>query len=110
MSQRKKNTNIDLEESFSLLIFMLHHPPWFKKDTYEHRDMLFESFEDIKLDDVYRALDYYTKYDAEFQVWLYDRSAPLYKRNIRTTYFDCTNYYYDISKPDIDELDEDGTS
>ncbi len=70
--------------------------------------MLFESFEDIKLDDIYRALDYYTKYGAEFQVWLYDHSAPLYKRNIRTTYFDCTNYYYDISKPDIDELDEDG--
>lgn len=105
---KKENTNIDLEKIFSLLVFMRIIRPGSKKDTYEHRDMLFESFEDIKLDDVYRALDYYTKYDAEFQVWLYDHSAPLYKRNIRTTYFDCTNYYYDISKPDIDELDEDG--
>ena len=105
---KKENTNIDLEKIFSLLVFMRIIRPGSKKDTYEHKDMLFESFEDIKLDDVYRALDYYTKYDAEFQVWLYDHSAPLYKRNIRTTYFDCTNYYYDISKPDIDELDEDG--
>ena len=105
---KKENTNIDLEKIFSLLVFMRIIRPGSKKDTYEHRDMLFESFEDIKLDDVYRALDYYTKYGAEFQVWLYDHSAPLYKRNIRTTYFDCTNYYYDISKPDIDELDEDG--
>lgn len=105
---KKENTNIDLEKIFSLLVFMRIIRPGSKKDTYEHRDMLFESFDDIKLDDVYRALDYYTKYDAEFQVWLYDHSAPLYKRNIRTTYFDCTNYYYDISKPDIDELDEDG--
>ena len=105
---KKENTNIDLEKIFSLLVFMRIIRPGSKKDTYEHRDMLFESFEDIKLDDVYRALDYYTKYDAEFQVWLYDHSAPLYKRNIRTTYFDCTNYYYDISKLDIDELDEDG--
>ena len=105
---KKENTNIDLEKIFSLLVFMRIIRPGSKKDNYEHRDMLFESFEDIKLDDVYRALDYYTKYDAEFQVWLYDHSAPLYKRNIRTTYFDCTNYYYDISKPDIDELDEDG--
>ena len=105
---KKENTNIDLEKIFSLLVFMRIIRPGSKKDTYEHRDMLFESFEDIKLDDIYRALDYYTKYDAEFQVWLYDHSAPLYKRNIRTTYFDCTNYYYDISKPDIDELDEDG--
>lgn len=105
---KKENTNIDLEKIFFLLVFMRIIRPGSKKDTYEHRDMLFESFEDIKLDDVYRALDYYTKYDAEFQVWLYDHSAPLYKRNIRTTYFDCTNYYYDISKPDIDELDEDG--
>lgn len=105
---KKENTNIDLEKIFSLLVFMRIIRPGSKKDNYEHRDMLFESFEDIKLDDVYRALDYYTKYGAEFQVWLYDHSAPLYKRNIRTTYFDCTNYYYDISKPDIDELDEDG--
>ena len=105
---KKENTNIDLEKIFSLLVFMRIIRPGSKKDTYEHKDMLFESFDDIKLDDVYRALDYYTKYDAEFQVWLYDHSAPLYKRNIRTTYFDCTNYYYDISKPDIDELDEDG--
>lgn len=105
---KKEKTNIDLEKIFSLLVFMRIIRPGSKKDTYEHRDMLFESFEDIKLDDVYRALDYYTKYDAEFQVWLYDHSAPLYKRNIRMTYFDCTNYYYDISKPDIDELDEDG--
>lgn len=105
---KKENTNIDLEKIFSLLVFMRIIRPGSKKDTYEHRDMLFESFDDIKLDDVYRALDYYTKYDAEFQVWLYDHSAPLYKRDIRTTYFDCTNYYYDISKPDIDELDEDG--
>ena len=106
---KKENTNIDLEKIFSLLVFMRIIRPGSKKDTYEHKDMLFESFDDIKLDDVYRALDYYTKYDAEFQIWLYDHSAPLYKRNIRTTYFDCTNYYYDISKPDIDELDEDGT-
>ena len=105
---KKENTNIELEKIFSLLVFMRIIRPGSKKDTYEHKDMLFESFDDIKLDDVYRALDYYTKYDAEFQVWLYDHSAPLYKRNIRTTYFDCTNYYYDISKPDIDELDEDG--
>lgn len=23
-------------------------------------------------------------------------------------YFDCTNYYYDISKPDVDDLDDEG--
>ena len=53
------------------------------------------------------ARPYYTKCDSEFQMWLYDHSTPLHKCNICATYFDCTTYYYDISKSDINDHDED---
>ena len=53
------------------------------------------------------ARPYYTKCDSEFQMWLYYHSTPLHKCNICATYFDCTTYYYDISKSDIDDHDED---
>lgn len=105
---KKEKTTLDLEKIFEMLVFMRILHPGSKKRTYEHKDFLFESFAGFSLDDVYRALDYYTKYDADFQVWLYDHSAPLYHRDIKTTYFDCTNYYYDISKPDMDDLDDNG--
>lgn len=105
---KKEKTNLNLEKIFEMLVFMRILHPGSKKYTYEHKEVLFETFDGFTLDDVYRALDYYTKYDADFQVWLYDHSAPLYHRDIHTTYFDCTNYYYDISKPDIDDLDTNG--
>lgn len=106
--QKKENTSIDLAGIFSLLVFMRIIKPGSKKFTFEHSDSLFEPYRDLKLDDIYRSLDYYTKYDSDFQTWLYDHSAPLYSRDVHTTYFDCTNYYYDISRPDVDDTDDDG--
>lgn len=105
---KKEKTSLKLDKIFSLLVYMRIIRPGSKKDTFEHKDLLFESFDGFTLDDVHRALDHYTKYDSEFQQWLYDHSAPLYNRDVKTTYFDCTNYYYDISKPDVDDVDHEG--
>lgn len=105
---KKEKTSLKLDKIFSLLVYMRIIRPGSKKDTFEHKGLLFESFDGFTLDDVYRALDHYTKYDSEFQQWLYDHSAPLYNRDVKTTYFDCTNYYYDISKPDVDDVDHEG--
>lgn len=105
---KKEKTNLDLEKIFAMLVYMRIIDPGSKKYSYEHKERLFESFDGFSLDDVYRSLDYYTKHDREFQQWLYERSAPIYDREISTTYFDCTNYYYDISKPDTDDVDDEG--
>lgn len=105
---KKEKTSLKLDKIFSLLVYMRIIRPGSKKDTFEHKGLLFESFDGFTLDDVHRALDHYTKYDSEFQQWLYDHSAPLYNRDVKTTYFDCTNYYYDISKPDVDDVDHEG--
>ena len=98
----------DLNGIFQLLVYMRIIFPASKKATFDERNRLYESFGDFELEDVYRALDIISAHDAELQKWLYDHSCTSYKRDMSISYFDCTNYYWDISKPDMDELDDDG--
>ena len=105
-SGRKFDFNPD--KIFQLLVYSRIVNPGSKKYTYETRGMLFEDFGDFTLDDIYHALDFFDEHEEELQHWLYDHSVTKYKRDVKVGYFDCTNYYYDISKPDIDDLDEDG--
>ena len=104
----KEDTSLPVEKIFELLVFSRIINPGSKKYTYENKDFLFEKFDGFSLDDVYRALDIITKYDEDLQRWIYDHSVTIYKRDISATYFDCTNYYYDVSSPDEDEKDDDG--
>ncbi len=98
----------DLNKIFELMVYSRILFPASKKKTYENRNVFFENFSDIALEDVYRALTIFSDNDEELQKWIYDHSVTKYNRDLSSTYFDCTNYYYDISKPDIDDLDEDG--
>lgn len=98
----------DLNGIFQLLVYMRIIYPASKKATYDDRNRLYESFGNFELEDVYRALDIISAHDTELQKWLYDHSCISYKRDMSVSYFDCTNYYWDISRPDVDELDEDG--
>lgn len=96
------------DKIFQLLVYSRIINPGSKKYTYETRDVLFEDFGDFTLDDIYNALDFFSEYEEDLQKWIYDHSVTKYHRELNIGYFDCTNYYYDISKPDIDELDDDG--
>ena len=104
----KEDTKLEVEKIFELLVFSRIINPGSKKYSYENKDFFFEKFDGFKLDDVYRALDIITKYDEELQRWIYDHSVTIYKRDLSATYFDCTNYYYDVSSPDEDEIDDEG--
>ena len=82
--------------------------PASKKKSYEQMGKFFESFGDFSMDDVYSALIIFGGNERKLQKWIYDHSVTKYHRDLETVYFDCTNYYYDISKPDIDDLDDEG--
>ena len=99
----------DLNKIFQLLVFSRIISPASKKKTFESRNLFFESFGDFQLEDVYRALDIFSENDKDFQQWLYDHSCTKYDRDMSVSYFDCTNYYWDVSKPDSDEYKDDGT-
>lgn len=105
---KQHNFEYDLNRIFQLLVFSRIIAPASKLSTWHNRDLLFEDYSDIDLKDIYRALDIFSKYDWDLQSWIYEHSCIKYKRDLSVTYFDCTNYYWDVSKPDIDELDEEG--
>ena len=43
------------------------------------------------------------------QKWIYENSQKIFERDMSVSYFDCTNYYFDIGRPDVDELNDEVT-
>lgn len=98
----------DANKIFQMLVFSRILFPASKKKSYESQSIFFEDFGDFSLDDVYHALDIFAENEEALQTWIYDHSVTKYNRDISVGYFDCTNYYYDISKPDVDDMDDQG--
>ncbi len=107
---RLKNTSIkyDLEAVFRLLVFSRILYPASKLETFHAKDAYFEKMEGFSEKDVYKALDLFDRYDEELQKWIFDHSSNICKRDMSVSYFDCTNYYFDIGRPDMDTFDDDG--
>ncbi len=107
-----KCSNLSLDYSidkiFRLLVFSRLLFPASKKKTFEQRNIFFENFEGFNLDSVYYALDIIAKNQNSLQKWIFEHSENICKRDLSVSYFDCTNYYFDISHPDIDTLDDNG--
>ncbi len=103
---RNLSVQFSTDRIFRLLVFSRILYPASKKKTYEQRHQFFEGFDGFSLDDVYHALDIICENSGALQKWIYERSDKLCQRDLSVTYFDCTNYYFDISAPDIDLLDD----
>lgn len=105
---RNRSIHYNAELIFRLLVFSRILYPGSKKETYDKKDILFEKIEGFSLDDVYHALDLIYEYQEDLQKWIYEHSAKICERDLSVSYFDCTNYYFDIGRPDLDTLDENG--
>jgi len=73
--------------------------PGSKKKAFEEKGRFFERF-DFSLDDVYRALSHFAKVGTELQQTMYERVRAKYGSDTSIIYYDVTNYYFHISKPD----------
>ena len=104
---KDRKNEYDGEKIFELLVFARIINPGSKKYTFDNRAFLFEEY-DFEYEDVMHALDIYGKYERQLQKWIYDHSITRYDRDLSLGYFDCTNFYYDISCPDSDVLDDQG--
>ena len=105
---RNRSIKYDFELIFRLLVFSRVLYPASKRETYRHKGIYFENLDGFSIDDVYHALDLIDEHQKALQKWIYDRSGKLCKRDLSVAYFDCTNYYFDIGRPDVDILDEEG--
>lgn len=108
--QKKTSIQYDLDAVFRLLVFSRILYPGSKMDTFNKRDIYFEKMDGFALEDVYRALDIFDQYDEELQKWIYEHSSAICERDMSVSYFDCTNYYFDIGRSDMDTFDETGNS
>lgn len=108
--RKLRNTAIkyDLEAVFRLLVFSRILYPASKLETFHSKDIYFEKIDGFTQKDVYKALDLFDRYDAELQKWIYDHSSKICARDMSVSYFDCTNYYFDIGRSDMDTFDDNG--
>ncbi|MFW5669796.1 MAG: IS1634 family transposase [Acetivibrio ethanolgignens] len=107
-----KTRNLSIEYSvdqiFRLLVFSRILNPASKKGTFDQKDFYFEDFGTFSIDDVYHALDIICDNNEALQKWIYDHSDKICTRDMSVSYFDCTNYYFDIGRSDMDTLDDNG--
>lgn len=106
--QKELNISYDLNKIFSLLVFSRILYPGSKKETFENKNKFFEQFKDFELSDVYRSLDYFNSYKEDLELLLWNNTKDNYNRDTSQTYYDCTNYYFEINYNDEDLIDEEG--
>ncbi len=106
--QSKLKVEFDLDKIFSLLVFSRILYPGSKKETFDGRNRFFEPFDNFELSDIYRSLDYFNNYKEELETLLWNNTKDKYNRDTSNTYYDCTNYYFEINYNDEDLVDEEG--
>lgn len=97
----------NLNNIFQLLIYSRIMYPGSKKETYDNRNIFFDNF-DFSLKDLYRSLDYFNSYKDDILTLIWNQTKDTYKRDTSSVYYDCTNYYFEISYNDKDLIDERG--
>lgn len=106
---RSSKIQFNLNDILSFLVFMRIIKPGSKKNAYDNKDLLFEKY-DFSLDDIYRSLTVLNPLQEKIQKIMWENTKDKYNRDTSTTYYDCTNYYFEIEYNDEDtyELDCDG--
>ena len=109
IQQKNSKIQYNLDDILSMLIYMRVLKPGSKKNNYENMDLLFENY-DFSLDDVYRSLTFLNPLKEKIQKAIWENTKDKYKRNTSCSFYDCTNYYFEIeyNDEDIFEYDKDG--
>ena len=94
-TQFKYNTN----SIMLLLVVSRLLSPGSKKKAFDEKDRYFERF-DFELEDVYRSLSHFSKISMELQRYMNEQISEKYTRNTKTVYYDVTNFYFEIDRPD----------
>ena len=99
---RGRRARFSTDQIFRLLTFSRALTPGSKKHTFDTKGFFFEPFGGFTDDDMYHALDIIAENSEALQEWVFRESGRLCRRDMSVSYFDCTNFYFDISRPDVD--------
>jgi len=97
--QRATKADYNLNAIFRALVFSRIIRPDSKKGSYEELHRFFDKC-NFTLDDVYRSLDIFAKYQSDLQVWIHEHIRQNYGRDTSLVYYDVTNYYFEVDKED----------
>jgi transposase len=98
-----------LSKACELLTYSRIINPGSIKYSYEHKNQFFEPF-DLSLDDLYRSLKPLLDCKEDIFKTIWDNTKDKYDRDASTSYYDCTNYYFEIEYDDKDIKDDKGNT
>ena len=109
LKKKQYSSNIDysLSKACELLTYSRILDPGSIKYTYEHKNQFFEPF-DLSLDDLYRCLKPLLDCKEDIFKTIWENTKDKYNRDASTSYYDCTNYYFEIEYDDEDIKNENG--
>ena len=109
LKNKQYSTKIEysLPKACELLTYSRILDPGSIKYTYEHKNQFFEPF-DLSLDDLYRSLKPMLDCKEDIFKTIWNNTKSKYNRDASTSYYDCTNYYFEIEYDDEDITDENG--
>ena len=97
--QNKYQFHFDLNEIFSYLIYARIIYPSSKLETFKQCQNFIEQPK-FKLHDEYRALSYIANNIDLIQEKLFNNSLNVINRDSKVIYYDCTNYFFEITNED----------
>lgn len=97
--QRHENFKFNSNSIMKVLTFARSLYPCSKKATVEIKDRFFDKA-DFDLDDVYDCLTHFDKIAVEAQQFIHEQIVRQYDRKTDLIYYDVTNYYFEIDRPD----------
>lgn len=104
--QRHLNIDFNLNSILRMLVSSRIIYPASKLKSFNNSSMFFEKA-DYTISDVYHSLGYFNTYKHEIQKLLNQSISSLYGRDTSLSYYDCTNYYFEIHNEDEPIFDKD---
>ena len=105
--QYSSKIEYSLSKACELLTYSRIINPGSIKYTYEHKNQFFEPF-DLSLDDLYRSLKPMLDCKENIFKTIWNNTKDKYNRDASTSYYDCTNYYFEIEYDDEDIKNDNG--
>ncbi len=105
--QYSMDIQFSLPKTCELLTYSRILDPGSIKYNFEHKSQFFEPF-DFSLDDLYRSLKPILDCKEDLFKTIWNNTKNKYNRDASTSFYDCTNYYFEIEYDDEDIKDDNG--
>lgn len=102
----KSSSRYSFNEVFKFLVILRLLRPDSKRATFQQKCLLFNKNFDFELHDIYRALTIYSNNSLEIQKHLNKKIKEIIGRDEEKTFYDTTNYHFEIDYEDEDEYQE----